>query len=212
MVRPAITEEVAAVVKVCAESATAIVPQGGNTGHVHGLGAPRRGGTRSCSRSGGMNRIRDVDALDNTITAEAGVVLANIQKRPPRPIVSFRLSLGAKASCTIGGNLSTNAGGVNVLRYGNTRDLVLGLEVVLPDGRIWNGLARLRKDNTGYDLKQLFIGAEGTLGIITAAVLKLFPAQRLRDRVERRAEPRRLRSSCSRFCAVTAAIASPPSS
>jgi FAD/FMN-containing dehydrogenase len=122
-----------------------------------------------------MNRIRQVDPLNNTLTAEAGVVLANIQTAAKDVERLFPLSLGAEGSCLIGGNLSTNAGGVNVLRYGNTRDLVLGLEVVLPDGRVWNGLRGLRKDNTGYDLKHLFVGAEGTLGIITAAVLKLFP-------------------------------------
>src|SRR5205085_10257063 len=119
--------------------------------------------------------ILEVNPLNNTMTVEAGVVLANIQQAAADVDRLFPLSLGAEGSCTIGGNLSTNAGGVNVLRYGNTRDLVLGLEVVLPDGRVWNGLRGLRKDNSGYDLKQLFIGAEGTLGIITAAVLKLFP-------------------------------------
>jgi FAD/FMN-containing dehydrogenase len=122
-----------------------------------------------------MNRILDVDALNNTLTAQAGVVLETIQNAAEDVDRLFPLSLGGQGSCMIGGNLSTNAGGVNVLRYGNTRDLVLGLEVVLPDGRIWNGLRGLRKDNTGYDLKHLFVGAEGTLGIITAAVLKLFP-------------------------------------
>jgi FAD/FMN-containing dehydrogenase len=122
-----------------------------------------------------MNRILEVDPLDNTITVEAGCILANIQQAAADVDRLFPLSLGAEGSCQIGGNLSTNAGGVNVLRYGNTRDLALGLEVVLPDGRVWNGLRALRKDNTGYDLKQLFIGAEGTLGIITGAVLKLFP-------------------------------------
>ena len=174
MVRPASTEEVAAVVKVCAESGTPIVPQGGNTGMCM-ASVPRGARNEIVLALGRMNRIRDVDALDNTITVEAGVVLANIQSAAADADRFFPLSLGAEGSCTIGGNLSTNAGGVNVLRYGNTRDLVLGLEVVLPDGRIWNGLRSLRKDNTGYDLKQLFIGAEGTLGVITAAVLKLFP-------------------------------------
>jgi FAD/FMN-containing dehydrogenase len=174
VVRPASTEEVAAVVRVCAESATSIVPQGGNTGMCM-ASVPRVSRHEIVLALGRMNRIRDVDPLDNTITVEAGVVLANIQNAAADVDRFFPLSLGAEGSCTIGGNLSTNAGGVNVLRYGNTRDLVLGLEVVLPDGRIWNGLRSLRKDNTGYDLKQLFIGAEGTLGIITAAVLKLFP-------------------------------------
>jgi FAD/FMN-containing dehydrogenase len=122
-----------------------------------------------------MNRIRDLDVLNGTLTAEAGCVLADIQRAAEDAGRLFALSLAAEGSCQIGGNLSTNAGGVNVLRYGNTRDQVLGLEAVLPDGRVWDGLRGLRKDNTGYDLKQLFIGAEGTLGIITAAVLKLHP-------------------------------------
>jgi FAD/FMN-containing dehydrogenase len=177
VVRPASTEEVAAVVKVCAESGTPLVPQGGNTGMCM-ASVPRTARNEIVLALGRMNRIRHVDALDNTITAEAGVVLANIQQAALEADRFFPLSLGAEGSCTIGGNLSTNAGGVNVLRYGNTRDLVLGLEVVLPDGRIWNGLRSLRKDNTGYDLKQLFIGAEGTLGVITAAVLELFPRPR----------------------------------
>jgi FAD/FMN-containing dehydrogenase len=174
VVRPANTEEVAAVVRACAASRTPIVPQGGNTGMCM-ASVPRAGRHEIVVSLARMNRIREVDALNNTLTAEAGVVLANIQQAAAEVDRLFPLSLGAEGSCTIGGNLSTNAGGVNVLRYGNTRDLVLGLEVVLPDGRIWNGLRSLRKDNTGYDLKQLFVGAEGTLGIIAAAVLKLFP-------------------------------------
>ncbi len=127
-----------------------------------------------------MNRIREVDALNNTLSVEAGCILANVQQAAAAADRLFPLSLGGEGSCQIGGNLSTNAGGINVLRYGNTRDLVLGLEVVLPDGRVWNGMRGLRKDNTGYDLKHLFIGAEGTLGVITAAVLKLFPLPRSR--------------------------------
>ncbi|MEA3155761.1 MAG: hypothetical protein QOK44_3350 [Betaproteobacteria bacterium] len=174
VVRPATTDEVAGVVKLCAESGTPIVPQGGNTGMCM-ASVPRADGNDIVLTLSRMNRIRQVDPLNNTLTAEAGVVLANIQTAAKDADRLFPLSLGAEGSCQIGGNLSTNAGGVNVLRYGNTRDLVLGLEVVLPDGRVWNGLRGLRKDNTGYDLKQLFIGAEGTLGIITAAVLKLFP-------------------------------------
>jgi FAD/FMN-containing dehydrogenase len=174
VVRPGSTEEVAAVVKACAESGTAVVPQGGNTGMCM-ASVPRVGRDEIVLSLTRLNRIRDVDALDNTLTAEAGVVLATIQQAAADVDRLFPLSLGAEGSCTIGGNLSTNAGGVNVLRYGNTRDLVLGLEVVLPDGRIWNGLRSLRKDNTGYDMKHLFVGAEGTLGVITAAVLKLFP-------------------------------------
>jgi FAD/FMN-containing dehydrogenase len=174
VVRPATTDEVAAVVKLCAKSGTPIVPQGGNTGMCM-ASVPRADGNDIVLTLSRMNRIRQVDPLNNTLTAEAGVVLANIQTAAKDADRLFPLSLGAEGSCQIGGNLSTNAGGVNVLRYGNTRDLVLGLELVLPDGRVWNGLRGLRKDNTGYDLKQLFIGAEGTLGIITAAVLKLFP-------------------------------------
>src|SRR5205823_136484 len=123
----------------------------------------------------GMNRIRELDRLNDTITVEAGCVLANVQRAAEEAARLFPLSLAAEGSCQIGGNLSTNAGGVNVLRYGTAREQVLGLEVVLPDGRIWHGLRGLRKDNTGYDLKQLFLGAEGTLGIITAAVLRLHP-------------------------------------
>ncbi|HET6222118.1 MAG TPA: FAD-binding oxidoreductase, partial [Dongiaceae bacterium] len=127
-----------------------------------------------------MNRVREIDPLDYTITVDAGCVLAEVQRAAAAADRLFALSLAAEGSCQIGGNLSTNAGGINVLRYGNARELVLGLEVVLPDGRVWDGLRALRKDNTGYDLKQLFIGAEGTLGIITAAVLKLFPKPRER--------------------------------
>jgi FAD/FMN-containing dehydrogenase len=174
VVRPGATAEVSAVVRLCAQAGVAIVPQGGNTGLVGGsvpTGA-RPEIVLSLSR---MNRIRALDALNNTLTAEAGCVLADLQRAADAAGRLFALSLAAEGSCQIGGNLSTNAGGVNVLRYGNARDQVLGMEAVLPDGRIWDGLRGLRKDNTGYDLKQLFIGAEGTLGIITAAVLKLHP-------------------------------------
>jgi FAD/FMN-containing dehydrogenase len=174
VVRPADTAQVAAVMKLCADTGTPLVPQGGNTG-MCGASVPNAGGGEIVMTLARMNKIIDVDPLNNTLTAEAGCVLANIQQAAADAGRLFPLSLGAEGSCQIGGNLSTNAGGVNVLRYGNTRDLVLGLEVVLPDGRIWNGLRGLRKDNTGYDLKHLFIGAEGTLGIITAATLKLFP-------------------------------------
>jgi len=174
VVRPGSTAEVAAVVRLCAERGVAIVPQGGNTGLVGG--SVPTGGRRevviSLSR---MNRIRGLDALNDTITVEAGCVLAEVQRAAAESGRLFALSLAAEGSCQIGGNLSTNAGGVNVLRYGNARDQVLGLEAVLPDGRVWDGLRGLRKDNTGYDLKHLFIGAEGTLGIITAAVLRLHP-------------------------------------
>ncbi len=174
VVRPATTAEVAAVVAACAAADTPVVPQGGNTGMCGGS-VPDGSGLAVVVALGRMNRVVELDALNNTMTVEAGCVLANIQEAAAAAGRLFPLSLGAEGSCQIGGNLSTNAGGINVLRYGNTRDLVLGLEVVLPDGRVWDGLRGLRKDNTGYDLKHLFIGAEGTLGIITQAVLKLFP-------------------------------------
>jgi FAD/FMN-containing dehydrogenase len=174
VVRPASTREVAAVVALCVREDIAIVPQGGNTGLVGG--SVPSGRRREIVLSlGRMNRIRALDVLNDTATVEAGCVLAAVQKAAQDAGRLFPLSLAAEGSCQIGGNLSTNAGGVNVLRYGTARDQVLGLEVVLPDGRIWDGLRALRKDNTGYDLKQLFIGAEGTLGVITAAVLRLFP-------------------------------------
>jgi FAD/FMN-containing dehydrogenase len=175
VVRPANTAEVAAVVKLCAETRTPMVPQGGNTGLVGG-GIPDAQGNAIVLSLTRMNRIRAIDIDNNTITVEAGVVLQALQAAAADAGRLFPLSLAAEGSCTIGGNLSTNAGGTAVLRYGNTRDLTLGLEVVTPAGEIWDGLKGLRKDNTGYDLKQCFIGAEGTLGIITAAVLKLFPA------------------------------------
>jgi FAD/FMN-containing dehydrogenase len=177
VVRPATTAQVGAVVKICAETRTAIVPQGGNTG-MCGASVPHDRGGEIVLSLARMNRVLELDALNNTISVEAGCILANVQQAALDADRLFPLSLGAEGSCQIGGNLSTNAGGVNVLRYGNTRDLVLGLEVVLPDGRVWDGMRRLRKDNTGYDLKQVFIGAEGTLGVITAAVLKLFPRPR----------------------------------
>ena len=174
VVRPANSAEVSAIVQLCAGTGVAIVPQGGNTGLCGGSvpTGTRREIVLSLSR---MNRIRELDALNDTITVEAGCVLADIQRAAAEADRLFALSLAAEGSCQIGGNLSTNAGGVNVLRYGNAREQVLGLEAVLPDGRVWHGLRALRKDNTGYDLKQLFIGAEGTLGVITAAVLKLHP-------------------------------------
>ena len=174
MAQPASTEEVAAVVRLCAEHGIAVVPQGGNTS-LCAAAIPHEHGHEILLNLSRMNRIRNLDALNYTLTAEAGCVLQTIQAVADDTDRLFPLSLAAEGSCQIGGNLSTNAGGVNVLRYGNARELVLGLEVVLPSGEVWNGLRRLRKDNTGYDLKQLFIGAEGTLGVITAAVLKLFP-------------------------------------
>jgi FAD/FMN-containing dehydrogenase len=174
VVRPASTAEVAAVVALCAREAVAVVPQGGNTGLVGGSvpSGARREVLLSLSR---LNRIRALDPLNDTATVEAGCVLAAVQEAAAAAGRLFALSLAAEGSCQIGGNLSTNAGGINVLRYGTAREQVLGLEVVLPDGRVWDGLRGLRKDNTGYDLKQLFLGAEGTLGVITAAVLRLFP-------------------------------------
>jgi len=179
VVRPGSADEVARVVGICAETGTAIVPQGGNTG-MCGASVPRPAGAEIVLSLARMNRVLEVDALNSTISVEAGCILANIQQAARDAGRLFPLSLGAEGSCQIGGNLSTNAGGVNVLRYGNTRDLVLGLQVVLPDGRVWDGMRGLRKDNTGYDMKQLFVGAEGSLGIITAAVLKLFPLPRSR--------------------------------
>jgi FAD/FMN-containing dehydrogenase len=174
VVRPGSTQEVADVVKTCIDAGLAIVPQSGNTGLVGG-GIPHEHGEEIVLSLSRMNRVRAIDPLNYTITVEAGCILAAVQKAAAEADRLFPLSLGAEGTCQIGGNLSTNAGGIAVLRYGMARDLVLGLEVVLADGRIWDGLRGLRKDNTGYDLKQLFLGAEGTLGIITAAVLKLFP-------------------------------------
>jgi FAD/FMN-containing dehydrogenase len=174
VVRPASTAEVARVVALCARHAVAVVPQGGNTGLVGGS-VPAGGRREIVLALGRMNRIRALDALNDTMTVEAGCVLAEVQRAADAAGRLFPLSLAAEGSCQIGGNLSTNAGGVNVLRYGSAREQVLGIEVVLPDGRVWDGLRGLRKDNTGYDLKQLFLGAEGTLGVITAAVLRLHP-------------------------------------
>ncbi|MDA7989774.1 MAG: FAD-binding oxidoreductase [Gammaproteobacteria bacterium] len=170
---PANAEEVSAVVSCCARAGAGIVPQGGNTGTMGGAVA-RRGQVILNLRR--MNRVLGVDEANHSMHVQAGCVLADIQEAARARGRLFPLSLGAQGSCQIGGNLATNAGGVNVLHYGNARDLALGLEVVLADGRIWSGLSALRKDNTGYDLKNLFIGSEGTLGVITAAVLKLFPA------------------------------------
>ncbi len=177
VVRPASTEEVAGTVALLSAAGVAIVPQGGNTS-LCGASVPDASGRQVVVNLSRMNRVRHVDPENNTMTVEAGCVLASLQQVAEQHDRLFPLSLGAEGSCEIGGNISTNAGGTGVLRYGNTRELVLGLEVVLPDGRVWNGLRALRKDNTGYDLKHLFIGAEGTLGVITAAVLKLFPRPR----------------------------------
>jgi FAD/FMN-containing dehydrogenase len=174
VVRPVSTEQVSAIVRRCAEAGVAIVPQGGNTS-LCGAATPFEHGGEIVLSLARMNRIREVDPTNYTITVDAGVILADVQKAAEEADRLFPLSLGGEGTARIGGNLSTNAGGTGVLRYGTARELALGLEVVLPDGRVWDGLSGLRKDNTGYDLKQLFMGAEGTLGIITAAVLKLFP-------------------------------------
>ena len=172
--RPASTEEVSALVKVCAANQIAMVPQGGNTGMCGGA-TPNPTGRQVVISLQRMNKIRELDAANQTITVEAGVILQALQEAATAANRYFPLSLGAEGSCCIGGNLSTNAGGTSVVRYGNTRELCLGLEVVMPNGDILNSLRSLRKDNTGYDLRDLFIGAEGSLGIITAAVMKLFP-------------------------------------
>ncbi len=177
LVRPATTEEVASTLRLCRDAGVAVVPQGGNTSRVCGALVRAQDGAILLNL-GRLNRIRAIDPLDNAMTVEAGCILERVQEAAAEVDRLFPLSLGAQGSCQIGGNLSTNAGGIHVLRYGNMRDLVLGIEVVLPDGEIWNGLKSLRKDNTGYDLKHLFMGAEGTLGIITAATLKLFPRPR----------------------------------
>ncbi|CCQ73994.1 FAD-binding oxidoreductase [Magnetospira sp. QH-2] len=169
--KPATTDETAAVVRLCAQSGLPIFPQGGNTGLVGG--AVAEGGVILSTER--LNRIREIDPLNMTMTVEAGVILQNVQVAADEADCLFPLSLAAEGTCRIGGNIATNAGGTAVLRYGNTRELVLGLEVVTAEGEVWNGLRGLRKDNTGYDMKQLFIGSEGTLGIITAAVIKLFP-------------------------------------
>ena len=177
VLRPGSTEEVSSILRLATETGTAIVPQSGNTGLVGGQ-IPHESGDELLLSLDRMTKILSVDAADNTMTVQAGAILKSIQDAADNAGRLFPLSLASEGSCRIGGNLSTNAGGLNVLAYGNARDLCLGLEVVLPDGRIWNGLRRLRKDNTGYDLKNMFIGAEGTLGVITAAVLKLFPKPR----------------------------------
>jgi FAD/FMN-containing dehydrogenase len=174
VLRPANTEEAAALVKICARHKVRIVPQGGRTG-LTGASQPHDDNSEVVINMERMTKILDIDLANDTITVEAGIVLKEVQDAADKANRFFPLSLGAEGSCRIGGNISTNAGGVQVLRYGNTRALVLGLEVVLADGRVWNGLRGLRKDNTGYDLKQLFIAGEGTLGLITKAVLRLFP-------------------------------------
>jgi FAD/FMN-containing dehydrogenase len=172
--QPDTTQDVATVVRWCAAHGVPIVPQGGNTG-MSGAATPDVAGNALVLSLARMNRVRGIDALNNTTTVEAGCILQTVQDVAREVGRLFPLSLAAEGSCTIGGNLSTNAGGVAVLRFGNARELCLGLEVVTAQGEVWNGLRGLRKDNTGYDLRDLFIGAEGTLGVITAATLKLFP-------------------------------------
>ena len=174
VVRPANTQEVAAVVKACAAAGAPIVPQGGNTGLSVGS-TPDTSGREVVLSLTRLNAVRALDTDNLTLTVEAGCILQNVQEMADKAGLLFPLSLAAEGSCTIGGNLGTNAGGTQVLRYGNTRDLCLGLEVVTPQGEVWDGLRGLRKDNTGYDLRDLFIGSEGTLGVITAATLKLYP-------------------------------------
>lgn len=174
VVRPATTAQVAAVVKACADAKVSIVPQGGNTGMVVGS-TPDATGTQIVLSLLRMNAVRAIDTANLTVTVEAGCVLQNLQAACEATGFLFPLSLGAEGSCTIGGNLGTNAGGTQVVRYGNARELCLGLEVVTAQGEVWENLAGLRKDNTGYDLRHLMIGSEGTLGIITAATMKLYP-------------------------------------
>jgi len=177
VVRPGSTQEVAAVLKLCHETATPVVPQGGNTGLVGGQ-VPGSDGNAIVLSLGRLRALREIDPASNTMTVEAGMVLASAQAEARRADRLLPLSLASEGTCTIGGNLAANAGGTNVIAYGNARDLVLGLEVVLADGRILSDLSKLKKNNTGYDLKNLFIGSEGTLGVITAAVLKLYPKPR----------------------------------
>ena len=174
VVRPASTNEVAAVVKACAASQTAIIAQGGNTGLSVG-GTPDASGTQVVLSLTRMNAVRAIDRDNLTMTVEAGCILQSLQETADKEGLLFPLSLAAEGSCTIGGNLGSNAGGTQVVRYGNTRELCLGLEVVTAQGEVWDGLSGLRKDNTGYDLRNLFIGSEGTLGVITAATMKLYP-------------------------------------
>ncbi|MDG0852959.1 FAD-binding oxidoreductase [Roseateles puraquae] len=177
--RPATTEEVAAVLQLCQAHRVAVVPQGGNTGLVGGS-TPDDSGQQLVLSLSRMKRLREIDVANASLTAEAGCVLADVQAAAAGAGMLFPLSLAAEGSCTLGGNLATNAGGTQVLRYGNARELCLGLEVVTAAGDVWQGLSGLRKDNTGYDLRDLFIGSEGTLGIITAATMKLYPVPKER--------------------------------
>ena len=178
LLKPNSTNEVSKILKLCNKFNIKVVTQGGRTGLCGGT-IPSNNGQEVMLSLERMNNIKEFNEKNFTVTVEAGCILSNIQDQASEKIFFFLLSLASEGSCTIGGNLSTNAGGINVLRYGMARDLVLGIEVVLADGSIWNNLTSLRKDNRGYDLKQLFIGSEGTLGIITSAVLKLFPLQKI---------------------------------
>lgn len=180
VLKPKNTDEVSAILALASKTATPIVPQGGNTGHVAG-GVASGDGSQIVVSLERMNKIRELDLKSNTLTVEAGTILEQVQKIADDNDRLFPLALGAQGSCQIGGNIATNAGGTGVLSYGNMRNQVLGLEVVMPDGQIWNGLRKLKKDNTGYDLRDLFIGAEGTLGIVTAAVLKLQPKPKAKE-------------------------------
>ena len=180
VLRPGSVEEVSRILRLATETKTPVVPQGGNTGLVGGQ-VPHPLGNEIVVSLSRLNRIREIDLLSNTITVEAGVVLETLQKAADAADRLFPLSLASQGSCEIGGNLSSNAGGTGVLAYGNTRELCLGVEVVLPTGEVFDDLRKLKKDNTGYDLKNLFVGAEGTLGIITAAVMKLVPKPKGRE-------------------------------
>jgi FAD/FMN-containing dehydrogenase len=180
VLRPGSVEEVSRIMRLATETRTPVVPQSGNTGLV-GAQVPDASGRQVVLSLSRLNRIREIDTLSNTVTVEAGVILQSLQEVADAADRLFPLSLGAQGSCQIGGNLSSNAGGTNVLAYGNARELCLGVEVVLPTGEVFDDLRKLKKDNTGYDLKNLFVGAEGTLGVITAAVLKLFPKPKGRE-------------------------------
>ena len=180
VLRPGSVEEVSRIMRLATETGTPIVPQSGNTGLV-GAQVPDKSGHDIVLSLSRLNRIREIDVLSNTVTAEAGVILQTLQEAADAADRLFPLSLAAQGSCQIGGNLSSNAGGTGVLAYGNARELCLGVEVVLPTGEVFDDLRKLKKDNTGYDLKNLFVGAEGTLGVITAAVLKLFPKPKGRE-------------------------------
>ncbi|RUX52253.1 FAD-binding oxidoreductase, partial [Mesorhizobium sp. M7A.F.Ca.US.014.04.1.1] len=180
VLRPGSLDEVSRIMRLATETGTPIVPQSGNTGLV-GAQVPDRSGREIVLSLSRLNRIREIDVLSNTVTVEAGVILQTLQEAADAADRLFPLSLAAQGSCQIGGNLSSNAGGTGVLAYGNARELCLGVEVVLPTGEVFDDLRKLKKDNTGYDLKNLFVGAEGTLGVITAAVLKLFPKPKGRE-------------------------------